>query len=62
MAPRSAPISHFAVYPEEGVAISMMMNVTQARFGPAAEYLVDIFLAERDAKRAAAKSASGYPR
>ena len=46
-------VSHFSVYPEEGVAVSLMMNVTQARFGPAADLLVDIFLDERDAKRAA---------
>lgn len=44
-------VSHFAVYPEEGVAVSLMMNLSQARFGPAADYLVDIFLEERDAKR-----------
>jgi serine beta-lactamase-like protein LACTB, mitochondrial len=46
-------ISHFAVYPEERVAVSLMMNVNQARFGPAAGLLVDIFLEEREAKRAA---------
>jgi CubicO group peptidase (beta-lactamase class C family) len=46
-------ISHFAVFPDEGVAVSLMMNVNQSRFGPAADHLVDIFLAERDAKRAA---------
>jgi serine beta-lactamase-like protein LACTB, mitochondrial len=42
-------VSHFEVYPEEGIAISLMMNVTQARFGPeAVDALVDLFLAERD--------------
>lgn len=46
-------VSHFSVYPEEGVAISLMMNVTQTRFGAAAGTLVDLFLAERDARRAA---------
>jgi CubicO group peptidase (beta-lactamase class C family) len=45
-------ISHFSVYPEEGIAISLLMNVNQARFGPAAGSLVDIFLEGRDAKRA----------
>jgi serine beta-lactamase-like protein LACTB, mitochondrial len=49
-------VSHFSVYPDEGVAVSLMMNVTQARFGPAAGLLVDIFLDERDAKRAAGRN------
>jgi CubicO group peptidase (beta-lactamase class C family) len=44
-------VSHFAVYPEEGVVVSLMMNLSQARFGPAADYLVDIFIKERNARR-----------
>ena len=48
-------ISHFAVYPEEGVVVSLMMNTNQARFGPSADYLVDVFLNERIAKRATAQ-------
>jgi hypothetical protein len=44
-------VSHIAVYPEEGVVVSLMMNLSQARFGPAADYLVDIFIKERNARR-----------
>ncbi|MEO8308434.1 MAG: hypothetical protein ABI616_10410 [Pseudomonadota bacterium] len=51
-APRWAPYPTLPCTPEEGVAVSLMMNLNQARFGPSAEYLVDIFPAEREAKRA----------
>lgn len=56
-------VSHFAVYPEEGVVVSLMMNMSQARFGPfgPAADLVDIFLKERNAKRAAAQLTESPP-
>jgi len=44
-------VSHFAVYPEEGVVVSLMMNLSQARFSPATDYLVDIFLKERNSRQ-----------
>lgn len=47
-------VSHFEVYPEEGIAISLLMNVTQARFGPGADQLLEIFLEERETMRSGA--------
>jgi CubicO group peptidase (beta-lactamase class C family) len=46
-------VSHFSVYPEYGVVVSVMMNKNQGSFGEQPALLTDLFVSAIRARRAA---------
>ena len=45
-------VSHFSVYPEYGVVVSVMMNKNQGAFGELPVRLTDLFVSDIKVRRA----------